>query len=262
MALYGEFRIGNLFDIVKGKRLTKADMIPGELAFIGSTSMNNGLTGRVGNSGYTHPAGTITVTYNGSVGQAFYQTEEFRASDDVNILYPKFEMNEQVALYLCAALRKAGQTYAYTHKWTRDKMLNDNVWLPVTPGGDPDFLFMAERISELEAYLVAAGLSDYELTAKEKDVISLRPVHAAFRVGDLFDGQTGDVDLQAKDIDGKGEFFINSGVGNQGVKGRTSRPARTFPAGTITVDFFGNAYLRDFPFKMATHNHVFALIEQ
>ena len=81
-----------------------------------------------------------------------------------------------------------------------------------------------------------------------------------FRVGDLFEGKTGDVDLQARDIDGKGEYFVNSGVQNQGIKGRTSRKARIFPAGTITVDFFGNAYLRNFPFKMATHNHVFALI--
>ena len=65
--------------------------------------------------------------------------------------------------------------------------------------------------------------------------------------------------MQQKDIDGKGELFINSGVGNCGVKGRTSRAAHIFPANTITVDFFGNAYYRSFPYKMATHNHVFSL---
>ena len=149
-------------------------------------------------------------------------------------------------------------------------MSAENITLPVDASGNPDFTYMAERISELEAeriseleaYLVAAGLDNYELTTREKDILLQHQETAAFRVGDLFEGQTGDVDLQAKDIDGKGEFFVNSGVGNQGVKGRTSRPARTFPEGTITVDFFGNAYLRDFAFKMATHNHVFALIER
>ena len=80
-----------------------------------------------------------------------------------------------------------------------------------------------------------------------------------FRVGDLFSGDTGDVDLQKRDIDGKGEYFINSGKQNQGIKGRVSRPAKVFPSGTITVDFLGNAYLRDFEYKMATHNHVFSL---
>lgn len=32
-----------------------------------------------------------------------------------------------------------------------------------------------------------------------------------------------------------------------------------FPANTITVDFWGNAYYRNEPYKMATHNHVFSL---
>ena len=75
----------------------------------------------------------------------------------------------------------------------------------------------------------------------------------------MFEAQTGDVDLQQKDINGKGEIFVNSGVGNCGIKGRTSRPAHVFPANTITVDFFGNAYYRPAPYKMATHNHVFSL---
>lgn len=67
------------------------------------------------------------------------------------------------------------------------------------------------------------------------------------------------MDLQQKDINGKGEFFINSGVDNRGIKGRTDRTAKVFPANTITVDFWGNAYYRDFEYKMATHNHVFSL---
>ena len=78
-------------------------------------------------------------------------------------------------------------------------------------------------------------------------------------MGTLFASSTGDVDLQQKDINGKGEFFINSGVENRGIKGRTDRPARVFPANTITVDFWGNAYYRDSEYKMATHNHVFSL---
>lgn len=80
-----------------------------------------------------------------------------------------------------------------------------------------------------------------------------------FALGTLFTSSTGDVDLQQKDINGKGEFFINSGVENRGIKGRTDRPARVFPANTITVDFWGNAYYRDSEYKMATHNHVFSL---
>lgn len=80
-----------------------------------------------------------------------------------------------------------------------------------------------------------------------------------FKIGELFTAQTGDTDLQQKDINGKGTYFINSGVEGLGIKGKTDREAMTFSENTITVDFWGNAYYRDFKYKMATHNHVFSL---
>lgn len=75
----------------------------------------------------------------------------------------------------------------------------------------------------------------------------------------MFEAQTGDVDLQQKDCNEKGEYLVNSGLDNCGIKGRTNRPAKVFPANTITVDFWGNAFYRNFKYKMATHNHVFSL---
>lgn len=80
-----------------------------------------------------------------------------------------------------------------------------------------------------------------------------------YRLGDLFEAQTGDVDLQQKDCNDKGEYLVNSGLDNCGIKGRTDRLAKVFPANTITVDFWGNAFYRNFKYKMATHNHVFSL---
>lgn len=80
-----------------------------------------------------------------------------------------------------------------------------------------------------------------------------------FSLEELFEASKGDVDLQQKDINGKGHYFINSGLDNRGIKGRTDRPAKVFPANTITIDFWGNAYYRDFEYKLATHNHVFSL---
>ena len=65
--------------------------------------------------------------------------------------------------------------------------------------------------------------------------------------------------MQQKDVNGKGTYFINSGVEAQGIKGKTDRIAKIFKGNTITIDFWGNAYYRDFEYKMATHNHVFSL---
>ena len=55
------FAIGNIFDVIKGTRLTKAHMKSGDIRFIGSSSMNNGCTSLVGNTENMHSENTITV---------------------------------------------------------------------------------------------------------------------------------------------------------------------------------------------------------
>lgn len=172
---YQNIQIGKIFHIVKGKRLTKANAIPGSINFIGSSASNHGVTMKVGNTEALHSGNTITVSYNGSVGQAFYQIENFWASDDINVLYPQFKMNEPLALYLCAAIRKTGTKYAYNYKWAKEIMENDNICLPIKENGIIDFEFMESRIRELEesrireleAYLKVVGFENCELTAEE-----------------------------------------------------------------------------------------------
>ena len=79
----------------KGTRLTKTQMLEGDIAFIGASAMNNGITARIANKEHVFNAGAITVCYNGSVGESFYQTEPFWASDDVNVLIPKENMSDE-----------------------------------------------------------------------------------------------------------------------------------------------------------------------
>lgn len=134
--------IGQLFDIKKGKRLTKEDMIPGEINFVGSTASNNGITSRISNTSHIHEGNKITVSYNGSVGEAFYQTDRFWASDDVNVMYFKQKLTECLALYMCTAFKKSGKKYGYAYKWTKELMKGDTIELPVTPSGDVDYHFM------------------------------------------------------------------------------------------------------------------------
>lgn len=149
------FTIGQLFNIQKGKRLTKANMKDGNINFIGATSTNNGITAKIANNNYLHPANTITVNYNGSVGESFYQTEKFWASDDVNVLYPKFEMNESIALYFLAPLMKKGKGYGYAYKWTKEKMSEDMILLPTTSTGEPDYALMDTYISAVKKQIIS-----------------------------------------------------------------------------------------------------------
>lgn len=139
-----EFRIGKLFDVVKGTRLTKANMIPGNIRFIGSSAMNNGCTAMVGNTENMHPANTITVCYNGSVGETFYQDQPFLASDDVNVLYPKFDMTKEIALFIAPLIKSVSARYNYVDKWKREDMIADAIKLPVDSSGEPDWKYMEE----------------------------------------------------------------------------------------------------------------------
>ena len=101
--------IGDLFEVKKGKRLTKANMIAGDINFIGATSCNNGVTTHISNVSHLHSENLITVTYNGSVGESFYQPSRFWASDDVNVMYSKFRMTEYLGLYFATLFRKQGK---------------------------------------------------------------------------------------------------------------------------------------------------------
>lgn len=136
------FAIGDLFDVIKGTRLTKANMQPGKIRFIGSSSMNNGVTAHISNSEYLHPANTITVCYNGSVGEAFYQDQPFWASDDVNVLYPKFQLTLDRALFIIPLIKCISRKYNYINKWKQDVMCKDQIKLPVTSDGKPDWNYI------------------------------------------------------------------------------------------------------------------------
>ena len=148
---WGSFAIGQIFDVVKGTRLTKADMNPGDIRFIGSSAMNNGLTAMIGNEGSLHPANTLTVCYNGSVGETFYQDQPFWASDDVNVLYPKFEMNLYIGLFIAPLIKAVSGKYNFVDKWKQGVMANDEIKLPVSDDGKPDFAFMDAYMREVMA---------------------------------------------------------------------------------------------------------------
>lgn len=143
------FQLSKLFDVKKGTRLTKANMIDGNINFIGASAINNGVTAKISNNTHIHPANTITVSYNGSVGATFYQAEHFWASDDVNVLYPKFEMNQQIAFFIIPIIKQLGKQYAFIDKWKKEDMEKTFIPLPLTLSGEPDFQYMEQTITAL-----------------------------------------------------------------------------------------------------------------
>lgn len=143
-----EFRYDHIFEIKKGRRLTKAAMTAGTTPFIGAIDSGNGHRQNV-SAKPNHHGNTITVSYNGSVGEAFYQPEPFWASDDVNVLYPKFAMTPFVALFLCTLIRKEKFRFNYGRKWHLGRMNEAIIKLPTSAGGHPDWEFMEAYVKAL-----------------------------------------------------------------------------------------------------------------
>lgn len=308
-----DFIIGNIFEKIDTLKIKgKANDFPTEptgdyvLPLLTAGVENQGLARYAKRTQCpTILSNCISVSANGAnSGTVFYHPEEFAVLQDAYAIKVKNYIipDETIGLYLAASLHKAiASTHDWNYKAGWNRIKEDIVSLPVktdkngnpvvddkhkyhNEGFIPDFEYMEkyiekfeqERIEELERYLVATGLNDYELTNEDIEILSLSGLGnhkesnredavkthkemRKFKCGDLFTSQTGDTDLQQKDINGKGTIFINSGVENNGIKGMTDRPAKIFSKNTISIDFWGNAYYRDFEYKMATHNHVFSL---
>lgn len=142
------FPLSALFDLKKGRRLTKAQMTKGATPFIGAIDGNNGISARVGQEPI-HDGNTITVNYNGSVAEAFYQEEPFWASDDVNVLYPKFDMTPAIAIFLTTVIRCEKYRFNYGRKWHLDRMSQSEIRLPANSARTPDFAYMQSFMDSL-----------------------------------------------------------------------------------------------------------------
>ena len=190
------FRYDKIFDIKKGKRLTQADMVDGNIRYIGAIDSNNGLSALIGNNEHLHPANTISVSYNGSIGYAFYQEKEFWATDDVNVLYPKFTLNKYIALFLCSLIEKEQYRFCYGRKWDLETMKASKIKLPaikkMVDGKEvvePDWQFMEDYIKSLpySKNLEPSKPNEVvdELVEMKKEMIKMRRAMEAQQSGSI-----------------------------------------------------------------------------
>lgn len=163
-----DFYLGRLFEIKKGKRLTRENMIPGDLNFLGAIQGRNGVREKI-NEEPLFQGNCISVNYNGcGVGEAYYQREPFWASDDVNVLLLRgHEMNETLAMFFITIIRNEKYRFSYGRKWNKEQMDKTVIKLPAQmadgkyvidkrnfysdEGYIPDFSFMEEYIVSLNA---------------------------------------------------------------------------------------------------------------
>lgn len=278
-----EFCVDDLFTIETPKLRINANTVtvhdePKGHPYVVRTSQNNGIRGYIEfDEQYLNPANTIS--FGQDTATMFYQERPYFTGDKIKILTLKCDkLNYLTAMYLLTSMRQAFSVFSWGQsKFNVSAIGEVKIILPIRRESekrrsfnidDIDWEYMQDsirqleqrRITELEKSLIEAGLNGCVLEDKEVNLLKgTIVIRKNFMLDNLFDAQTGDVDLQQKDINGKGCYFINSGLENDGIKGKTDKPARVFPKNTITIDFWGNAFYRPFEYKLATHNHVFSL---
>ena len=266
---FKQFKIGELFDRAQlgDTNLKKTDLTDNGELVVTSGNTNCGILGRTTRKAKIFSKNTITVDMFGLV---YYRDFSYKMVTHGRVMSLSSDIikNREIGLYLAGSLSYLSKVFSYNNMATWKKIKELNIMLPVTPAGEPDFEYMAmrireleaERIRELEAYLRVTGFDDTTLSASEAQALTQKVQWKKFKVGDVFnEAQLGDTNLKKSDLTLTGDFVVTSGQTNSGVLGRTTREAKIFSENTLTIDMFGYAYYRDFPYKMVTHGRVMSL---
>lgn len=197
---WGEYRIGDLFEKIKVKSLGyKTSELPDEvsdnyvLPALTAGIQNQGLNNYVPRENATIIKRAISISANGAnTGVTFYQNKEFTVLQDAYAIQwknIKEILSDNHYLFLASSISKAIYgNYEWTNKAGWERIKTETIQLP-TKSNKIDFDFMEKFIAELEAYLLATGLKDYQLTAEEQQALDEydKVMWGEYRIGDLFE---------------------------------------------------------------------------
>ena len=248
-----EFRVGDLFDVTGSITTPFEDLEAtniGEYPYITTSASNNGVAGFFDKFTET---GNIICIESACAGFATYQPQNFTASDHVEKLLPKFDMNAQIALFLVTMLNAEQYKYNYGRKCNQIRIRERLIKLPATPSGDPDWQFMEDYIKSLH---------HKPLTTKNKHgrVPALNVQNwKYYQLHDLCTITMGNkMDFSAMNTDEPAVNFVGRSADNNGIMGKVDyvlddngQRIKPYPAGCITIALggsLGSTYLQREPF--------------
>lgn len=168
------FNLEKLFGkATRGRRLKSSDRITGSLPFVTAGEADEGVSDFIGNDVKVFSENTITIDMFGS---AKYRNYKYGGDDHIAVVHTE-KIHNGAVKFITSAIHKT--SYAGQFDYSRNFYAKDadalNIQLPIKDSL-PDFDFMdsfiteieAERMAKLEAYLLATGLRDYELTEAEQ----------------------------------------------------------------------------------------------
>ncbi|GAA7799845.1 hypothetical protein JP0179_01870 [Helicobacter pylori] len=270
---WGEFKLGDLFEVLSSKKIYHANtikihdtQIENSYPYVVRAATNNGIKGFiVDDPHYTNEKNTLSFAQD--TFTVFYQKQPYFTGNKVKILKPKFTFKSPKILhFISTILQFILKPLTWGLGSTTESIAEFKFSLPLKPTAktqtlkDIDFNFMEKFIAELEAYLKATGLSNTTLSNDEENALNLfngknsgggggnTPcglTWQSFKLGDLFEIEktlsfNKDALTQGQDYD-----YITRTSQNQGVLQTTGfvnaenlNPPFTWSLGLLQMDFF------------------------
>ena len=145
------FKIPNLF-IITGTKTTPIRDLQyighGNYPYVTTKATNNGVRGFFATMTEDF-YGVLTID-SAIYGYCSYQSMPFSASDHVEKLIPRFDMDIYVAMFFVTIFNIEQYRYNYGLKCSQTRLKQAEIRLPVDSKGEPDYDFMREYISHLQ----------------------------------------------------------------------------------------------------------------
>lgn len=220
---------GGLFEIEFCLCGSVGTLLEGDIPYVGAAKVNNGVQKYVADQvpSVISKGGCIVFICNGqgSVGYALYQPEDFIGTKDLKVGRNP-NLNEFNGLFIVAALDKNREIYGYSfaEKRTLAAMEREEVWLPATEDGKPDWDYMTaymQETMERESWFADAAAEIEKSTHRMNDA-----EWCDFDVEDLFENVTKAMPLTKAAVDNAGTTPVYSTLSsNNGIMGYTSLDA-------------------------------------
>lgn len=145
-----EFEIENIFTSIKrGKRLIKDNQLKGNVPYISSSSLNNGIDNFINNKESVRKYSyCLSLANSGSVGTCFYEPFEFIASDHITHL--KGNLSKYQYLFLINSIQQIKIKYNFNREINDNRIKKEKIMLPITQSGLPDYQYMENYMKYLE----------------------------------------------------------------------------------------------------------------
>lgn len=143
------FNVNYIFPYIqRGKRLKKDDHKAGNIPYVSSTMMNNGVDNFISNKEGKKFDNCITIANSGSVGASFYHQYEFIGSDHITA-FKNEKFNKYIYLFLATIVSRISDKYSFNREINDFRISNEKVLLPVNEDGNPDYEYMEQYIKNI-----------------------------------------------------------------------------------------------------------------